>query len=172
MKDFLKECNDQNMKESDFMGMFCKVCKNRSCERASWAFTTWDERISTQVDRFFYSPIVKQSEASQYNGIADFEMYRDNTSPLEVWNVVPESKKKEQTSQITTPKQFICISEGQKDADKFEMDVEKNENDVLNTPVQEFIIGSGNMPSTPQKIDEWAIPPKTLKVGGTFKMGK
>ena len=36
------------------------------------------------MDRFFHTPSIKQSEASQYQGISDFEEYHINPA-IDVW---------------------------------------------------------------------------------------
>lgn len=156
MKDLLFECNTQGMTEKDFTEMFCKVCKNRKCDRATWAFSTWDERIITQVDRFFHTPSIKQSEASQYQGISDFEEYHINHK-IDIWT--PASVEYGKPKEEPAPKVVVI-------------------QDEINTPVQQnYFVGQPIMiekqiEPQPSPKDEWALPPKTLKVGGKFQMGK
>ena len=162
MKDLLFECNNQGMTEKEFTEMFCKVCKNRKCERASWAFSTWDERIITQVDRFFNTPTIKQSEASQYKSISDFEEYHINPA-IDVWT--PASLD---FNNKTQPKHYKI--------EQIEKPVVISQNDEINTPVQNLYFVGNPQDLKPQQPviqqDEWSLPPKTLKVGGKFQMGK
>jgi hypothetical protein len=169
MKDLLFECNDQGMSEKEFTDVFCKVCKNRKCARASWAFSTWDERIITQVDRFFHTPTIKQSEASQYQGISDFEEYHINPA-IDVWT--PSSLDFSKTQ----PKHYE-VSGVQTSPTSYQKPLSTQ--DEINTPVQNsYYVGEvyqnnikENQP-VQQPKDEWSLPPKTLKVGGKFQMGK
>jgi len=164
MKDLLFECNNQGMTEKDFTETFCRVCKNRKCERASWAFSTWDERIITQVDRFFNTPTIKQSEASQYKGISDFEEYHINPA-IDIWTPAsldfsqPKHYKVEQDVQVSSSSEKPIAF-----------------NDEINTPVQNLYFVGNPQDLKPQQPaiqqDEWSLPPKTLKVGGKFQMGK
>ena len=73
-KDFFIECNEGGlMSPPEFERTFCNQCKNRECVRAAWAFTKWDRRIQTQVDRLLLNPnIVAQKESSRWEGISDF----------------------------------------------------------------------------------------------------
>jgi hypothetical protein len=167
MKDLLFECNDQGMTEKEFTEMFCKVCKNRKCARASWAFSSWDERINTQYDRFFHTPTIKQSEASQYKGISDFEEYHINPV-VDIWTPASLDFSKSQ------PKHYKI------EQDISQSSIEKpilSQHDEINTPVQNlYFIGDSKQQVQPQQQtiqqDEWSLPPKTLKVGGKFQMGK
>ena len=75
--DLLGECNDSKIPENEFTSIFCKRCKNKSCDRAKWASSSWEERISTQADRFLHNPnIVAQNESSRWEGIVDFELFQ------------------------------------------------------------------------------------------------
>ena len=86
-KDLLGECNDQKISEVEFTSIFCKRCKNKTCDRAGWASSSWEERISTQADRFLNRPnIVSQSESSRWEGIVDLESL-EATGEIEVWGV-------------------------------------------------------------------------------------
>jgi hypothetical protein len=161
-KDLFLECNDKRMPEKDFMGQFCNYCKNTSCERAGWGFSSWDERIGTQIERFFHAPVVKIEEASQYKFLTDFDVYRDN-GVIEVWGGVDKQQKVEEP--VITPSFF----------QKVEVPIVKDEFSSYNTSIVEFKDESyieEPIKSSPTVIekDPWAVPPKTVKVGGTFKM--
>ena len=54
--DLLKECNELGLSENEFQSTFCQRCKNHSCERSGWGWSSWEERISTQEDRFLVNP--------------------------------------------------------------------------------------------------------------------
>jgi len=56
MQDLLAECNEHNINERDFRDMFCARCHNKTCNRAGWANSIWDARMSTQVDRLLDNP--------------------------------------------------------------------------------------------------------------------
>jgi len=160
-KDLFLECNDKRIPEKDFIGQFCNYCKNTSCERAGWGFSSWDERIGTQMERFFYAPVVKIDEASQYNFLTDFDVYRDN-GVIEVWGGVDNRKVEEP---VVKPSFF----------QKSEIPIVKDEFSAYNTNIVEFKDESyieEPIKSSPTVIekDPWAVPPKTVKVGGTFKM--
>jgi len=159
-KDLFLECNDKRMPEKDFMGQFCNYCKNTSCERAGWGFSSWDERIGTQIERFFHAPVVKIEEASQYKFLTDFDVYRDN-GVIEVWGGLDKQKVEE----TVIPNFF----------QKVEVPIAKDEFSAYNTSTVEFKDESyieEPIKSSPTVIekDPWAVPPKTVKVGGTFKM--
>lgn len=167
-KDLFLECNDKRMPEKDFMGQFCNYCKNTSCERAGWGFSSWDERIGTQIERFFHAPVVKIEEASQYKFLTDFDVYRDN-GVIEIWGGVDKQKVEEPVINTSTPSFF------QKVENKSEIPIVKDEFSAYNTSIVEFkdesYIEEPIKPSpTVIEKDPWAVPPKTLKVGGTFKM--
>jgi hypothetical protein len=165
LKDLFLECNDKRVPEKDFMGQFCNYCKNTSCERAGWGFSSWDERIGTQVERFFHTPTIKQEEASKYSFLTDFDVYREGK--IEVWGAVSVEDPKP----IITPTQPSFF---QKEEKKVEVPIVKDEFSAYNTNIVEFIDESIPVEkSTTTSIknnDPWAVPPKTLKVGGTFKM--
>lgn len=156
-KDLLYECNTQGLSEKEFSETFCAVCKNRTCDRAQWAYSTWDERIGTQYDRFFKTPVVKQSEASKYQGISDFEEYHINPK-LDIWTTeslvfkASEEKPVIENSVIEKVKPIMTMEE-------------------INTDYQTTNIYIGQPIQQQPAQDPWALPPKTLKVGGKFQMG-
>ena len=196
--DLLGECNDQKIPENEFTSIFCKRCKNKSCDRAKWASSSWEERISTQADRFLHNPnIVAQNESSRWEGIVDFELFQAPTT-TEIWGVAPQVKVEKEPVNID-----VITEDGQGDRVPTEThdDVVPTEpvsrvapspepnltepiktsepvkpfTRQMNTAPQEIIIGG--LDETPKQqpkkvVDEWAVPPKKLQVGGTFKMGK
>lgn len=85
-KDLFIECNEGGkMSPQQFEETFCKVCKNRTCVRAGWAFSTWDKRILTQVDRLLENPsIALQTDSSRWDGIVNLEGFKESQT-IEVW---------------------------------------------------------------------------------------
>jgi hypothetical protein len=179
-KDFFIECNEGGlMSPPEFERTFCNQCKNRECVRAAWAFTKWDRRIQTQVDRLLLNPnIVAQKESSRWEGISDFGGFNEPQT-VEIWGVAepaPEPAIEEvvQEDTLPTPPAPPVIEE---EVEPTQPPVQAN---PLNTPAQEIILGGGASTSTPlidnhrpkrfQK-DPWAVT-ETLPVGGKFKMGK
>lgn len=51
--DLLHDCNDQRIPVKDFKATFCNRCRNNQCVNSGWATSTWEGRISTQVERLF-----------------------------------------------------------------------------------------------------------------------
>lgn len=185
-KDLISECNDQRLPEQDFVATFCKRCKNKTCERAGWAFSSWENRISTQADRLLHNPnIVLQNESSRWEGILDFEGLYVGVE-AEVWGA----------PQRPTPPLFEAHIEEQESEPEEEITAEEDtppvesapptppdpvpspqpqpqpQQRVVNTPPQQIYIGGVEPPKkeTP-KTDPWAVPSNKVSVGGTFKMG-
>jgi hypothetical protein len=205
--DLLGECNDQKIPENEFTSVFCKRCKNKSCDRAGWASSSWEERISTQASRFLHNPnIVAQNESSRWEGIVDFELFQAPTT-TEVWGVVPQTKVEKEPVKVDVVSEerqgtrddsethHVVISselpsepvsdipnsateplvQPQIEPVSNEPPVPKAFTRQMNTAPQEIIIGGLDPAPVPQPkkpVDEWAVPPKKLQVGGTFKMGK
>lgn len=189
-QDLYAGCNDQGVNDKEFMQMFCNVCKNRSCTRAGWATSRWDARISTQVDRLLLNPNIIGQGGTKWEEIPDFEKL-DLTEISEVWGKPVDSKSVE----IITPPSFVVETQEtppteppppiepptppvEPEAPPVETTPQQKvipNHSVLNTPPpsQIMIGGAPLTPPTTQKptADEWAVPPKKLKVGGTFKMG-
>jgi hypothetical protein len=159
--DLLSSCNDQNLSEKDFTGLFCRRCRNRSCERAGWAFSSWDERISSQVDRLILNPnIISQAEASRWEGLSDLETIPQQ-GVIEIWG----SKSETTPQKIETPPPLFIDMESPKETPK------KTIVRQLNVPAKNIEINPPSNNIVSVSTDEWAPPPKTLKVGATFKMG-
>ena len=55
-QDLIGECNDQGLTEQEFLFLFCSRCHNSDCQRADWAGTRWEARMSTQVSRLLDNP--------------------------------------------------------------------------------------------------------------------
>jgi hypothetical protein len=191
-KDFFVECNEgAMMSPPEFERTFCSQCKNRQCVRADWAFSSWDKRILTQVDRLLTNPnIALQSETSRWEGLADFDRFSEPQS-IEIWGV-PESQTNPEIVEIkeeedTIPNQPIeppNIDDDEESvitsAPKITIEpqpVPMPYTNPLNTPPQEITIGETPKPveskSRPKNFqsDPWAVT-ETLPVGGKFKMGK
>ena len=180
--DLLNECNDQKISEVEFTSIFCKRCKNKSCERAGWSSSTWEERMSTQADRLLHNPnIVKQSESSRWEGLVNLESL-EITGEIEVWGSNPQSSIKVKEYELKTTEPLPKITT--KTVEKEELKVIKDPKPktpikkpppqtpqrFVNTPPQEILISGVDKPKQ-EPVDEWAVPPKKLNVGGTFKMG-
>jgi|MDTC01.3.fsa_nt_gb hypothetical protein len=163
-KDLIRECNDRNLKTSEFEYMFCNQCKNRSCPRASWSKSSWDERILNQVDRLLINPNIQdQKSSTRWDGIQDFIEFIEK----EDWNVAHY-----QTQEITskTP-QEIKIEPVQ------EIKIEPvQEIKIIPSPLNTsfsapMMIGGVQEIRTEVSVDDWAVDKKSIKVGATFKMG-
>lgn len=166
-QDLYAGCNDQNIPDKDFMAMFCNRCRNTSCVRAGWATSTWDKRISTQVDRLLLNPTIVEQSGTKWEGLADLESLKQ-TGVIEVWGA-PQSKEV-----APEPKSFqIEVKEAIPPAPVIAPVRPVITTPVLNTPLPpQIMIGGGSVSEQNKQTDDWAVPPKTLKVGGTFKMGE
>lgn len=165
-RDLLKECNDQGLPAQDFENLFCQRCKNRSCERAKWATSTWDERISTQMDRLILNPNISlQGDSSRWENIANFTPI-SGESLGEIWGAPVE---KAETPPEETLEEILAEAEEPPPSKPEESPIKAVA--AFNTPPQNIMIGGGAPPPAPTKVesDPWAIP--SVKVGGTFKMG-
>ena len=178
--DLLTECNDQKISEVEFTSIFCKRCKNKSCERAGWASSSWEERMSTQADRLLHNPnIVKQSESSRWEGLVNLESL-EITGETEVWGVQPQASIKVKEYELETieplpkinpkPQEEPKIIETPKTPEPPKTPTVQTPKRFVNTPPQEILIAGVDKPKQ-QPVDEWAVPPKKLNIGGTFKMG-
>lgn len=158
-RDLFHECNDQGMTVPEFESLFCQRCRNTECKRAGWSTSSFDDRISSQVERLLLNPnIARQEESSRWEGISNFVAITEEES--QSWEISPieittapkaESSLKTESVSVTVPT------------------VENKK--VLNTPAQKsIIIGKEPLPSI-EDSDPWAVPTNKVTVGGTFKMG-
>jgi len=179
-KDLLTECNDQRISEVEFTSIFCKRCKNKSCGRAGWASSSWEERMSTQADRLLHNPnIVKQSESSRWEGLVNLESL-EITGDTEVWGVQSQASIKVKEYELETSEPLPKINlkpqekpktiETPKTHEPPKTPTVQTPKRFVNTPPQDILIAGVDQPKQ-QPVDEWAVPPKKLNVGGTFKMG-
>lgn len=189
-KDFFVECNEGGMMSPpEFERTFCNQCKNRQCVRADWAFSSWDKRILTQVDRLLENPnIILQKDSSRWEGISNFEGFQEPQS-IEVWGV-PEtqptlSDEREEEDTIPAPpvdppeveEDEVMTSATQINLQPQPIPQPQVYRNPLNTPAQEITIGEAPRPiqsqSRPKNFqkDPWSVT-ETLPVGGKFKMGK
>ena len=173
-KDFFIECNEGGlMSPPEFERTFCNQCKNRQCVRADWAFSTWDKRILTQVDRLIKNPnIVLQSEASRWEGVSDFEGFQE-PQVIEVWGV-PETETQspliiggviDRDEEDTLPAPPV---------DPPEIEEEEEEDAVMTSAPKIDLPHPIPQPQSRPKSfqsDPWSVS-ETLPVGGKFKMGK
>ena len=162
-RDLFHECNDQGMTVPEFESLFCQRCRNTECERAGWSTSSWDERISTQVDRLLINPnIATQEESSRWEGIANFVALTE--SEAQSWDVSPieinttTAPVKENHSEEVSPERAVVVPA-------------VKSNKALNTPAQKSIIIGGDPLPTAEDSDPWAVPTNKVTVGGTFKMG-
>ena len=179
------------MSPPEFESTFCSQCKNRQCVRAGMAFSSWDKRILTQVDRLLMNPnIVLQTEASRWEGIADFDRFNEPQS-IEVWGVpepsplvVEEVREEEDTlpaPPVDPPEIEEDVMTSAPEIDLLPQPISEPQTvpyqNPLNTPPQEITIGEAPLPlqnrPKPKRFQEdpWAVT-ETLPVGGKFKMGK
>lgn len=68
-QDLLAECNDQRVPPKEFESIFCARCRNRQCARAGWKGSTFEERVSTQVDRLLINPVRANPEDSKFDPV-------------------------------------------------------------------------------------------------------
>lgn len=186
-KDFFVECNEgAMMSPPEFENTFCNQCKNRQCVRAGMAYSTWDKRILTQVDRLIKNPnIVIQTETSRWQGIEDFSLFNEPQS-IEVWGVPEEQSTplivndiREEEDTLPAPPIEPPEIEEEPSPDQKEESVSAQPvayHNPLNTPPQEITIGEAPkhaQQSRPKNFqsDPWSVT-ETLPVGGKFKMGK
>ena len=168
-KDLYLQCNDgsSGMTAEQFEEVFCQQCKNRECVRASWAFSTWDKRILTQVDRLLLNPnIVRQQDSSKWEGVSDFEAFHEPQT-IEVWGQVKEPEPLVQVEEPKNPQPEPTIVNIEPTPIPTPQVVESSS---FNTAPQAISLG-GNTPTKPVvKQDPWAVTSE-VPVGGKFKMG-
>jgi len=68
-QDFLAECNDQRVPPKEFESIFCVRCRNPQCVRAGWKGSTFEERVSTQVDRLLINPVQARPEDTRFDPV-------------------------------------------------------------------------------------------------------
>jgi len=151
---------DPSVTNTQVQEIFCRVCKNRECGRASWATSTWDTRISTQVDRLILNPnITSATDSSRWQGLSNFENFVE-PNKIEVWGNTPKE---------TPPLIIIDPSPIPPPVQPNTSQVQSPKASAFNTPPPNgsLLLGGNTQP----KPDPWAAPTPKLKVGGTFKMG-
>jgi len=67
--DLLEDCNDQRIPPKEFMGIFCKRCRNSTCVNSGWSESRWQDRISTQVDRLLTNVLFADPNDPNYKDI-------------------------------------------------------------------------------------------------------
>ena len=189
--DLYKECNDKNLlKEDEFEATFCRVCKNRTCDRAQYSKSSWDERISSQLSRLITNPnLVLDLKGTQWEPLPDFDTLRQDFKGYDTWGpAIQVVKPLENLSQVPTPPtpepepvRSIPIIEEQPNhaiplvTTPQPMPLAGGRARVLNTEPQgvDIWIG-GEKPKEESRIilpqstqDPWEVP---VKVGSTFKM--
>jgi len=158
-RDLFHECNDQGMTVPEFESLFCQRCRNTDCERAGWSTSSWDKRISTQVDRLLINPnIAGQDDSSRWEGIANFVALTEHEA--QSWDVstVEISTTTQVESSVSTEQNAVAVPT-------------VKSNKALNTPAQKSIIIGGDPLPPAEDSDPWAVPTNKVTVGGTFKMG-
>jgi len=65
-RDWLRECNDQNVPPQEFHQIFCVRCRNPDCSRAGYAGSIWADRMTTQVERLLENPHFADLSIPQY----------------------------------------------------------------------------------------------------------
>lgn len=66
-QNLLAGCNDQQVPINDFKQTFCVRCRNNTCVNAGWAKSTFEERISTQVERLLVNPQRARPEDTRFD---------------------------------------------------------------------------------------------------------
>ena len=136
--------------------------------------------MSTQAERLLHNPnIVKQSESSRWEGLVNLESL-EITGETEVWGVQPQASIKVKEYELETieplpkinpkPQEEPKIIETPKTPEPPKTPTVQTPKRFVNTPPQEILIAGVDKPKQ-QPVDEWAVPPKKLNIGGTFKMG-
>jgi len=65
-RDWLRECNDQNVPPQEFHQIFCVRCRNSDCTRAGYSVSLFADRVSTQVERLLINPQFADLTLPQY----------------------------------------------------------------------------------------------------------
>jgi len=65
-RDWLRECNDQNVPTPEFTNIFCIRCRNLECSRAGYSGSLFADRVSTQVERLLTNPLFADLSLPQY----------------------------------------------------------------------------------------------------------
>lgn len=171
--DLYETCNEQGLPERDFKSMFCQRCRNHSCENAGWSWSTWEERISTQEDRFLKNPKFADIEDPRFDGVReqDFPVLLQEALRLNSgvdWDV-PKRIMLSPSQEIPTPRSET--PESPKEEPKRDMRLRGVEIKVpipMNTavPPTGIVIGSAVV------SDPWEVPKeKKVKVGATIQFG-
>ena len=103
-RDWLRECNDQNVPPQEFHQIFCVRCRNPDCTRAGYAGSLWTNRITTQVERLLENPLFADLSMPQYAKVnaLDFPDALRQALRIEIankrkdWEVPPEDLTPEQ----------------------------------------------------------------------------
>jgi hypothetical protein len=69
--DLLAGCNDQHLPPREFMGIFCKRCRNAACVNAGWSGGLWVDRMATQVDRLLVNPNFADPRDSKFDPLRE-----------------------------------------------------------------------------------------------------
>lgn len=81
--DLLQDCNDQHVPPKEFMGIFCKRCRNANCVNAGWAESTWGDRIATQVSRLILNPNFADPNDSTFDPVRDLD-FQQIAEPISI----------------------------------------------------------------------------------------
>lgn len=65
-RDWMQECNEQNVPLQEFGQIFCVRCRNPECIRAGYAGSVWADRMGTQVERLLENPKFADLTMPQY----------------------------------------------------------------------------------------------------------
>jgi len=103
-RDWLRECNDQNVPPQEFNQIFCVRCRNPECSRAGYAGSLWTNRITTQVERLLENPLFADLSMPKYAKVnaLDFPDALRQALRIEVankrkdWELPPEDLTPEQ----------------------------------------------------------------------------
>ena len=71
--DYLSQCNDQGLSEKDFKTLFCRRCRNQSCNLSRWGESRWKSRMDTQVEHLLERPLFAYPNDSNFESLRRIE---------------------------------------------------------------------------------------------------
>lgn len=71
--DYLSQCNDQGLSEKDFKTLFCRRCRNQSCNLSRWGESRWKSRMDTQVEHLLERPLFADPNDSNFESLRRIE---------------------------------------------------------------------------------------------------
>lgn len=164
--DLYETCNEQGLPEQQFKATFCQRCRNHSCENAGWSWSSWEERISSQEDRFLKNP--------KFANVNDprFDRVREQDFPV----LIQEALRLNSGSEWEIPKSIelaprtpVTPAEPPKEVTKKDVGLKGVEIKVP-IPVNTQVPSTGIVLGTAAIQDPWEAP-KVMKGKATFQFG-